>query len=69
MLYIIFQSRPHLISIIILGFCRSAEEMELVLKQNAGVDAIHFLYPRLILAIDHKQKGFVSHPNTQQVKI
>lgn len=52
---------------ILVGYCRSTEEMELVLKQTKGSDAVHLPFPRLVLAIDYKQKRFVSHPNTQQV--
>lgn len=48
--------------------CRSTEEMELILRQNKGLEAAsHFLYPRLVLAMHYKQKEFVAHPNTQQL--
>lgn len=51
----------------LMGYCRSAEEVQLLLKQPRGINSVHFLYPRLVLAMDMKQKGFVAHPNTQQV--
>lgn len=52
----------------LIATCRSTEEMELVLRQPLGLDAtIYYLYPRLILAMQWKQKEFVAHPNTQQL--
>lgn len=52
----------------LIGCCRTTEEMNMVLRQPGGVEAsVHFLYPRLILALDFKQKEFVAHPNTQQL--
>ncbi|XP_022919026.1 short transient receptor potential channel 4-like [Onthophagus taurus] len=52
----------------LIGCCRSTEEMDLVLKQVDGLYVSpHFLYPRLLLAIDYKQKHFVAHPNSRQM--
>ena len=52
----------------LIGCCRSTEEMDLILRQRNGLDfPTQFVYPRLILAMDYKQKEFVSHPNTQQM--
>lgn len=52
----------------LIACCRSTEETELILKQQAGIEtASHFTFPRLVLAMDCKQKEFVAHPNTQQI--
>lgn len=52
----------------LIACCRSTEETELVLKQQGGIEvANNFLFPRLVLAMDCKQKEFVAHPNTQQI--
>ncbi|XP_051170888.1 short transient receptor potential channel 4-like isoform X2 [Leptopilina boulardi] len=52
----------------LVGCCRTVEEVELILKQNCGLCfSTHFIYPRLLLAIDCDQKTFVAHPNVQQV--
>lgn len=52
----------------LIACCRSTEETELLLKQQAGIEtASHFLFPRLVLAMDCRQKEFVAHPNTQQI--
>lgn len=52
----------------LIGCCRSTEEMDLILKQVDGLGTTRsFLYPRLLLAIDYKQKEFVAHPNSQQM--
>lgn len=52
----------------LIGFARTAEEVECVLKQTAGFGrSSTFAYPRLLLALDYKQKTFVAHPNVQQV--
>lgn len=52
----------------LIGCCRSTEEMELILRQQRGLEtASHFVFPRLVLAMDNKQKEFVAHPNTQQI--
>ncbi|KAK9729940.1 Ankyrin repeats (3 copies) [Popillia japonica] len=52
----------------IIAGCRSTEEMDLILKQQGGLNIPgHLIYPRLLLAMDYKQKQFVAHPNTQQM--
>ncbi|GJQ70227.1 hypothetical protein Trydic_g22680 [Trypoxylus dichotomus] len=52
----------------LIGCCRNTEEMDLILKQRGGLNIpSHFIYPRLLLALDYKQKQFVAHPNTQQM--
>lgn len=54
----------------LIGCARKAEEVECVLKQTGGFGRTSsFIYPRLLLALDYKQKTFVAHPNVQQVKI
>ncbi|RVE54343.1 hypothetical protein evm_000828 [Chilo suppressalis] len=52
----------------LIGCCRTSEEVELVLKQTSGCHGQrHFVLPRLLMAVNYKQKEFVAHPNTQQV--
>lgn len=52
----------------LIACCRSTEETELILKQQAGLEtANNFTFPRLVLAMDCKQKEFIAHPNTQQI--
>ncbi|XP_029161945.1 short transient receptor potential channel 5-like [Nylanderia fulva] len=52
----------------LIGFARTAEEVECVLKQITGFGrSSTFAYPRLLLALDYKQKNFVAHPNIQQI--
>lgn len=51
----------------LIACCRSTSEMELILKQPAGMSASIYTLPRLALAMDYKQKTFVAHPNTQQI--
>lgn len=52
----------------LIGVCRSTEEVEIILCQRNGFDAPHtYVFPRLELAMDCKQKEFVAHPNTQQI--
>ncbi|KAB0797819.1 hypothetical protein PPYR_08812 [Photinus pyralis] len=52
----------------LIGCCRSTEEMELILRQRNGmVYAGQYCFPRLVLAIDYKQKAFVAHSNVQQI--
>ncbi|XP_023289290.1 short transient receptor potential channel 4 [Orussus abietinus] len=53
----------------LIGFARTASEVEAVLKRSNGVPghSAKFFYPRLLLAMDCKQKEFVAHPNVQQV--
>jgi len=53
----------------LIGCARTAEEVECVLKQIAGFGRTSsFEYPRLLLALDYKQKTFVAHPTVQQVQ-
>lgn len=57
-----------LFAVELIACCRSTEETELILKQHAGVEAAgNFIFPRLVLAMDFKQREFVAHPNTQQI--
>lgn len=52
----------------LIGCARTTEEVECVLKQTAGFGRVSsFTYPRLLLALDYKQKPFVADPNVQQV--
>ncbi|KAF5297803.1 hypothetical protein FQA39_LY11952 [Lamprigera yunnana] len=52
----------------LIGSCRSTGEMELILRQKSGLThASQHYFPRLVLAMDYKQKEFVAHPNTQQI--
>ncbi|KAG5870797.1 hypothetical protein JTB14_025712 [Gonioctena quinquepunctata] len=52
----------------LIACCRSTNEMELILTQSAGMHSSSmYLFPRLVLAKDYKQKTFVAHPNTQQI--
>lgn len=52
----------------LIACCRSTNEMELILSQSAGMKSAKlFIFPRLVLAMDTKQKTFVAHPNTQQI--
>lgn len=51
----------------LVALCRTSEEVQLLLKQPRGMFHTHFLYPRLILAMDMDQERFVAEPNTQQV--
>ncbi|CAG9825081.1 unnamed protein product [Phaedon cochleariae] len=52
----------------LIACCRSTNEMELILTQSAGMHSSSmFMFPRLVLAMDYKQKTFVAHPNTQQI--
>ncbi|RLU21339.1 hypothetical protein DMN91_005712 [Ooceraea biroi] len=52
----------------LIGCARKAEEVECVLKQIAGFGRTSsFMYPRLLLALDYKQKTFVAHSNVQQL--
>lgn len=55
--------------ILCLGCCRSSEEVETILNQHQGSHLRgDFQFPRLILAMDCKQKQFVAQTNVQQVK-
>ncbi|CAH1986545.1 unnamed protein product [Acanthoscelides obtectus] len=51
----------------LIACCRSTNEMELILMRGAGIYTHTFTFPRLVLAMDCKQKKFVAHPNTQQI--
>lgn len=51
----------------LIACCRSTTEMEVVLSQTAGMPPNNYMFPRLVLAMDLKQKAFVAHPNTQQL--
>ncbi|CAD6215655.1 GSCOCG00000467001-RA-CDS, partial [Cotesia congregata] len=52
----------------LIGCARKAGEVEHVLERKAGmVFSMNFIFPRLLLAIECKQKAFVAHPNVQQV--
>lgn len=54
----------------LIACARKAEEVECVLRQTAGFGRTsNFAYPRLLLALDYRQKTFVAHPNVQQVPI
>lgn len=48
--------------------CKNTEEVELLLVQKKGLNDIRpHRYSRLCLAIQYKQKRFVTHPSCQQV--
>lgn len=49
--------------------CRTSEEVETILCETRGskVGNGGQTFPRLLLAIDYKQKEFIAHPNVQQV--
>lgn len=51
-----------------LGLCRNEEEAEILLQQKAGYTGILSPYPRLMLAMDTRQKQFVAHYNAQEVR-
>ncbi|XP_013195311.2 short transient receptor potential channel 4 [Amyelois transitella] len=51
----------------LIGCCRTSGEVECILKQTSGFHGRHFVLPRLLMAVNCKQKEFVAHPNTQQV--
>ncbi|XP_053601488.1 short transient receptor potential channel 5-like isoform X2 [Plodia interpunctella] len=52
----------------LIGCCRTSAEVEIILKQTSGCQRRrHFVLPRLLMAVNFKQKEFVAHPNTQQV--
>ncbi|XP_065162715.1 short transient receptor potential channel 4-like [Atheta coriaria] len=51
----------------LIACCRSTEEMDLILRQKTGDTSPGLLFPRLVMAINYKQKAFVAHPNTQQM--
>ncbi|XP_025208592.1 short transient receptor potential channel 6-like [Melanaphis sacchari] len=48
--------------------CRTSDEVKIMLRNRDGCKFRgQFPYPRLITAMDHKQKKFVAHTNIQQV--
>ncbi|XP_025073003.1 short transient receptor potential channel 4-like [Pogonomyrmex barbatus] len=52
----------------LIGCARTSEEVECVLRQITGFGrTCTFVYPRLLLALDHEQKTFIAHPNVQQL--
>lgn len=52
----------------LVGCCRNSGEIELLLKQKGGSESPYlFVYPRLVLALDLKQKSFVAHPHVQHI--
>ncbi|KAF0299960.1 Transient receptor potential-gamma protein [Amphibalanus amphitrite] len=53
----------------LLDYCRTTEEVELVVTQRAGCyeGSRPFKYPRILMAADLGQKEFVAHPKIQQV--
>ncbi|KAK2575805.1 hypothetical protein KPH14_007189 [Odynerus spinipes] len=52
----------------LIGCARKAQEVEIVLKRTAGFSrSSKFVYPRLLLALDYKQRTFVAHSNVQEV--
>ncbi|KAL0271192.1 UNVERIFIED_CONTAM: hypothetical protein PYX00_008362 [Menopon gallinae] len=53
----------------LIGCCRNAQEVEIILKKSANNFAGSITFPRLQYAIDLKQKEFVSHPFTQAVLV
>ncbi|XP_017762000.1 PREDICTED: short transient receptor potential channel 4-like [Eufriesea mexicana] len=52
----------------LLGCARTADEVEVILKQTTGfAHSSKFIYPRLLFALHNRQRSFVAHPNVQQV--
>ncbi|XP_014297897.1 short transient receptor potential channel 4 [Microplitis demolitor] len=52
----------------LIGCARKADEVEHILERKAGmVFSMNFTLPRLLLAVECKQKTFVAHPNVQQI--
>ncbi|XP_048006212.1 short transient receptor potential channel 4-like [Leguminivora glycinivorella] len=51
----------------LIGCCWTSAEVEAVLKQTCCLSRSLFKLPRLLMAVDYKQKEFVAHPNTQLV--
>ncbi|XP_050527847.1 short transient receptor potential channel 4-like [Daktulosphaira vitifoliae] len=48
--------------------CRTSDEVKVILKNSNGCSfKSDFIYPRLITAMDYKQKEFVAHTTIQQV--
>ncbi|XP_078032808.1 short transient receptor potential channel 4 [Augochlora pura] len=47
---------------------RTIDEVEIILKQTTGFAvSAKFNYPRLLFALHYRQRGFVAHPNVQQL--
>ncbi|XP_024215389.1 short transient receptor potential channel 4 isoform X2 [Halyomorpha halys] len=52
----------------IIAECRTLEEVETILSESKDSNLKgNWTYPRLVLAMDYKQKEFIAHPNVQQV--
>ncbi|XP_037071610.1 short transient receptor potential channel 4-like [Pollicipes pollicipes] len=68
-LYEEIQEKTSQFALEFLNYCRSTEEVELILSRPLGCEegARPFHYPRLLMAIDYGQKEFVTHPKVQQV--
>ncbi|XP_043231293.1 short transient receptor potential channel 4-like [Amphibalanus amphitrite] len=68
-LYEELQQKASEFAVQFLNYCRSTEEVELILSRPLGCEegARPFHYPRLLMAIDYGQKEFVTHPKVQQV--
>ncbi|KAL0850291.1 hypothetical protein ABMA28_012127 [Loxostege sticticalis] len=66
--YLQLRSDVSAFAVDLIGCCRTSEEVEVILKQSSGCRGQrHFVLPRLLMAVNYKQKEFVAHPNTQQV--
>ncbi|KAG6447601.1 hypothetical protein O3G_MSEX005070 [Manduca sexta] len=66
--YMKLRDNVRIFAVDLIGCCRTSEEVELMLKQTSGCGGRrHFVLPRLLMAVNYKQKEFVAHPNTQQV--
>ncbi|XP_046663571.1 short transient receptor potential channel 4-like [Homalodisca vitripennis] len=52
----------------LIGLCRTSDEVRIILNEREGSRLKgDFLFPRLILAVDYKQKLFVAQTNVQEV--
>lgn len=52
----------------LVGLCRTSDEVRVILNERDGSNLDgNFLFPRLILAVDYKQKYFVAQTNVQEV--
>lgn len=62
-------SQVRQLAVKLLDYCRTTEEVELVVSQRAGCyeGSRPFRYPRILMAMDLEQKEFVAHPKVQQV--
>ncbi|KAF0294333.1 Transient-receptor-potential-like protein [Amphibalanus amphitrite] len=65
-LYEELQQKASEFAVQFLNYCRSTEEVELILSRPLGCEegARPFHYPRLLMAIDYGQKEFVTHPKS-----